>query len=68
MLVGTVIAALAAGMLTMMGSTRATAEEQRLQAGLLSLTESLKASPYLPCGTAAQFSFTNGASLRLLCW
>lgn len=50
MLVGTVVAALAVGMLTMVGATRSTAEEQRIQSALLSFTESLKASPYLPCG------------------
>ena len=49
MLVGTVIIAVAAGMLTMMRSTRATAEEQRLQAALASFTESLRATDYLPC-------------------
>jgi prepilin-type N-terminal cleavage/methylation domain-containing protein len=52
MLVGTVIAALAAGMLTMINATRSTSEQQRLQAAVLSYTESLKSSPYLRCGEA----------------
>ena len=50
MLVGTVIVALAAGMLTMVRATQTTAEEQRLQAALASFTESLRATDYLPCG------------------
>ena len=51
MLVGTVLAALAAGMLTMMGTTRSTTEQQRLQAGVLSYTEWLRSQAYQPCAT-----------------
>lgn len=48
-LMGTVILAIAAGMVTLMGTSAATSSQQRLQASLTSFTESLKASPYLPC-------------------
>lgn len=49
-LVGTVIIAIAAGMLALIRATKATSDNQRAQSALLSFTESLKASPYLPCG------------------
>ena len=48
-LVGTVVAALAAGMLTMMSATRSTAEQQRLEAGILNYTEYLRAQTYVDC-------------------
>lgn len=52
MLVGTVVAALAAGMLTMMNATRSTSEQQRLQAGVLSYTEWLRSQTYTDCATS----------------
>jgi len=50
-LVGTVIIALAAGMLALIRATRTTSDQQRAQSALLSYAESLKSSPYLPCGS-----------------
>ncbi len=48
-LVGTVILALAAGMLTLVRTSSGTSQRQQIQLSLGSYTESLKASPYLPC-------------------
>lgn len=54
-LVGTVIAALAAGMLTLMRSTGSTAEQQRLAAGVMSYTEWLRAQAYRDCAAPTDF-------------
>jgi len=54
-LIGTVIAALAAGMLTLMRSTRVTSEQQRLAVGVLSFTEWLRSQDYTPCATPGDF-------------
>ena len=48
-LVSTVILALAAGFLAMMGATAASSSRQRTDAALTSFTESLKTVPYTPC-------------------
>lgn len=48
-LIGTVIMALAAGMLTMVRTTGVTTQRQQIQFALASYTESLKAGPYLTC-------------------
>lgn len=50
MLMGTVLAALSAAMLTLIATTSATADAQRMQAALNSYTESLKAGTYTACG------------------
>ena len=50
MLMGTVLAALSAAMLTLIATTSATSDQQRLQAALNSYTESLKAGTYTACG------------------
>jgi prepilin-type N-terminal cleavage/methylation domain-containing protein len=55
MLVGTVIAALAAGMLTMVTATRSVSEQQRLEAGVLSFTEWLRAQDYGECAGPGYF-------------
>lgn len=54
-LAGTVIAALAAGILAMLRSTEVTSSQQRLQAAVTSTAESVKSLPYRPCtaGVAA---------------
>ncbi|MHB1140120.1 MAG: type IV pilus modification PilV family protein [Microthrixaceae bacterium] len=57
-LVGTVLLALAGGMLTLVRTSAATSERQQIQLSLGSYTESLKASPYLPCGGPVQPSTT----------
>ena len=49
-LVGTILLALAGGMLTLARTSNATTQRQQIQLSLGSYTESLKASPYLPCG------------------
>jgi Tfp pilus assembly protein PilV len=55
-LIGTVIAAIAAGMLTLMRSTRTTSEQQRLAVSVLSYTEWLRSQAYTPCATPADFA------------
>ena len=50
-LVGTVILALAAGLLTLVKTSNATSQRQQIQLALGSMTESLKVGPYLPCQT-----------------
>ena len=67
-LVGTVVAALAAGMLTMMSATRSTTEQQRLEAAVLSYTELLRSQTYADCagtGTYPTFSGDNGITGRV---
>ena len=58
-LVGTVILALAAGMLTLVRTSNGTSQRQQIQLSLGSYTESLKASPYLPCGGPVQPTTSN---------
>jgi type II secretory pathway pseudopilin PulG len=48
-LVGSIVLALAAGMLTLVRSTRSTSEQQRVETALSGLTESLKSTSYLSC-------------------
>ena len=48
-LVGSVILALAAGMLTLIKTNRVTSQRQQIQLALGSYTESLKASEYIAC-------------------
>ncbi len=48
-LVGVVILGLAAGMLTLIGTSTSTSERQQIQLALGSFTESLKAGTYEPC-------------------
>lgn len=50
-LVGLVVLALAGGMVTLLATTAASANEQRLQTGLTSFTESVKAMPYRDCAS-----------------
>lgn len=50
-LMGTVIAALSAAMLTLLATTASTSSTQRMQAALTSYTESLKAGTYLACAS-----------------
>ena len=67
-LVGTVVAALAAGMLTMMSATRSTTEQQRLEAAVLSYTELLRSQAYVDCagtGTYPTFDDGNGITGRV---
>ena len=54
-LIGTVIAALAAGMLTLMRSTGSTAEQQRLAASVMSYTEWLRSQAYRDCAAPGDF-------------
>ena len=51
-LVGTVIVALAGGMLTMMRATASTTEQQRLEAGILNYTEHLRSQTYGDCASS----------------
>ncbi len=50
-LMGTVLAALSAAMLTLLATTSAASDRQRMQTALNSYTESLKASTYEACRT-----------------
>lgn len=52
-LAGSVIVALAAGILAMLRSSEVTSSQQRLQAALSSSTESVKSLPYLACTAGA---------------
>lgn len=49
MLISVVVLAIAAGVLTLLRTTRATMERQQVQHGLANFGEALKAAPYLPC-------------------
>lgn len=55
LLVGTVLAALAGGMLTMMRATAATSAQQRLEAGVLNYTQVLRSRPYVDCAPPSSF-------------
>jgi prepilin-type N-terminal cleavage/methylation domain-containing protein len=55
LLVGTVLAALAGGMLTMMLATASTSEQQRLEAGVLNYTQVLRSRPYVDCARPSSF-------------
>ena len=61
-LAGTVIAALAAGILAMLRSSSATSSQQRLQAALTSSTESVKSLPYVACTAGAAATAGQAAS------
>lgn len=67
-LMGTVILALASGMLTLIKTTSATSERQRIQLALGSLTESLKTSPYIPCGSVAGYQASYGTATTPGTW
>lgn len=54
-LAGTVIMAIAAGMLTLVGTTGSTAQRQQIQLALGSYTESLKAAGYIDCGDVTAY-------------
>ncbi len=50
-LMGTVLAGISLAMLTLIATTSATSDAQRMQTALQNYTESLKAGTYQPCGT-----------------
>jgi Tfp pilus assembly protein PilV len=54
LLASVVVLALAGAMLTLITTSRATSDAQRIQAALTSYTESLKAAPYVACPVAGQ--------------
>ncbi len=57
-LLSTVILALATGMLSLLGTSRANAETQKLQSAVTAWTEALKVVPYQDCATAAAYDLS----------
>jgi hypothetical protein len=58
-LLSTVVLALASGMLSLLGTSRANAQTQKLQAAVTAWTESLKVIPYEDCATPADYDLAN---------
>jgi len=58
-LLSTVILALATGMLSLLGTSRANAETQKLQAAVTAWTEALKVVPYEDCATPDDYDLAN---------
>ncbi len=58
-LLSTVVLALASGMLSLLGTSRANAQTQKLEAAATAWTESLKVVPYIECATPADYDLAN---------
>ena len=58
-LLSTVVLALASGMLSLLGTSRANAQTQKLEAAVTAWTESLKVVPYVECATTADYDLAN---------